>query len=281
MNAYRIRRRLPVALAAILAILAVIAAGAGSAAAASAHFGQLTRFGKRAKQGDEADPTPDEYLAGQGGDAEAEESHYAIGVDPKEGDDVFVLDEPIKSKEEKLEGGERFQIKRHIRIQKFDSSTGTFLATTSTFTVTSPEVEEEEDTEAESISNIAVDPEREVFYVLVGEPRKIELLPDQEARVATALYAFKTKQEGNKLVPAEHADKDGVEGLLAGPSELRAESTEAGAALIEPAGITVDPKTGEIIILAHIDEHGAEKDEIGKDHFVLQRVSDEGKLGER
>jgi hypothetical protein len=277
MNAYRIRRCLPIALA---AILAVIAAGAGSAGAASAHYGQLARFGKRAKQGDEADPTPDEYLAGQGAGAEAEESHYAIGVDPKEGDDVFVLDEPIKLKEEKLGGGERFQIKRHIRIQKFDSSTGTFLATTSTFTVTSPEVEEEEDTEAESISNIAVDPERKVFYVLVGEPRKVELLPDREARVATALYAFKTEQIGNKLVPAEHADKDGVEGLLAGPSELQAESKEAGAALIEPAGITVDPKTGEIIILAHIDERGAEKDEIGKDHFVLQRVGDEGKLGE-
>jgi hypothetical protein len=274
MTPHRTPWRLLVAVAALLAIMAVTTA---EASAASGAFGQLAQFGERANQGkSESEPTAAGKIAGAKKSAEIE-SHNAIGVDPEEGNDVFVLDEPVVPKETTIKSLEVDTIKRYVRIQKFTPSGG-FVTATKTFTVTSPEVEEEEDLlEAESLSNIAVDPSRGVIYVLAEEPRRYELVKDKEAPVASALYAFKT----STLAPAENADKEGVEGLLVGPSELQAESETAGAPLLEPHGITVDPTTHEVIILGHVAESGAEKDSIAEDHFALQRVSDAGTLGEK
>jgi hypothetical protein len=262
-------------LATLGALLVALAACAGSADAAG--FGEVARFGARAEQGTEASPTKKNFLAGSGKKTEAGEERYAIGVDPEEGNAIFVLDEPIKLKEKEVKSGdELFTTERHVRIQKFSGSTHEAVAAR-TFNVASPEVEEEEEHETESFSNIAVDPARKVLYVLATEPRKWDLPEDKESPAATTLYAFKTEASGEELVPAEHT----TEGVLAGPKVLDAESDEAGKPLLQPRGITIDPATGEVIILAHIDESGSSKDELAKDHFVLQRITDKGELGER
>jgi|HubBroStandDraft_2_1064218.scaffolds.fasta_scaffold04867_2 hypothetical protein len=270
----------------LFATLAVVLAGCASgvfcASSSASAFGELTRFGARQEQLPSTGTPLAGGIAGKAkegprfGETElpGPEINYAIGVDPSEGNAVFVLDEP-KEPEEKEVGG-RDTVTRHLRIQKFNPLTKDVEAKVE-FTVTSPVNEEEsvEEIEFEQFSNIAVDSESGVLYVLSEEPRKWNTNKDVEAPVATTLFAFNTKELGF----APHT----TEGVLAGPEALKAESTVAGDALIEPRGIAVDPKTHEVVILAHEDSKGEKEDDIEKpgDHFVLQRVSDEGKLGER
>jgi Immunoglobulin I-set domain len=270
-------------LATLGVLLAACASSVCCASASASTFGELARFGARQEQL----PSTGTPLAGgitgkakegpRFGEEElpGPEINYAIGVDPSEGNAVFVLDEP-KEPEEKEATGERDTVTRHLRIQKFNPATKGVEAKVE-FAVTSPVNEEEsvEEIEYEQFSNIAVDAETGVLYVLSEEPRKWNTNKDEEAPVATTLFAFNTKELGF----APHT----TEGVLASSEALKAESTVPGAALIEPRGIAVDPKTHEVIILAHEDSKGEKVDDIGKagDHFVLQRVSDEGKLGER
>lgn len=277
MNLYRTPRHF---LATLGALIAVGAAGCASASAST--YGELTRFGARQEQLPDTGTPVSGGIAGKAKEGERHgeelpgpEVNYAIGVDPNEGNAVFVLDEP-KEPEEKELPKERDSVTRHVRIQKFNPATKAVEATRE-FTVTSPPNVEEsvEEIEGEEFSNIAIDAETGVLYVLSEERRQTKTKPDEEAPVATTLYAFNTKELGF----APHTS----EGVLANSEALKAESTATGAALIEPRGIAVDPKTHEVIIVAHEDSKGEKIDEVEKpvDHFVLQRVSDEGKLGER
>jgi Immunoglobulin I-set domain len=284
MTPHRNFRHLIVALGVLLAM-----ATAASTASATTGYGELTRFGAREEQL-KTGTLKKGFLAGQAKEEEGAETYppeinYSIGVDPSEQNAVFVLDEPDEPAEIEVEETKKHStlaIERHVRIQKFDSSTGQATASRE-FIVTSPKIYEEDEAERneEEFSDIAVNPTTGVLYVLSEERRKEGLKRDEEAAVATTLFAFNTKG----LEPAEHTKtENGVEGVLAGPAALEAESETAGKPLIEPRGITVDPKTGEIIILAHDDEGSAKgEDELASthDHFLLQRVSDEGKLGER
>jgi hypothetical protein len=262
-------------LLALLATLLIFMALGTTGASATTGFGEVGRFGERVGQkSDKEAPTLGVLAGAKKGE---EPLHYAIGVDPSEGNDVFVLDEPNVPKETHKD--ELCTTTRQVRIQKFTPS-GSPLASV-TFAVTSPEVEpsggECEDSEVEDFSNIAVDPETGVVYVLSTEPREAGLTADAEAPAATTLYAFKTKESGKELVSATPDS----EGVLANAATLGAESDEPGKALLEPRGITVDPKTHEVVILGHIDEKGAAQDEIANDRFALQRVTDEGHLGQR
>ena len=74
---------------------------------------------------------------------------------------------------------------------------------------------------------------------------------------ASTLYSFKTAE----LAPA-------------GETHLEPQSNTPGVALLEPQGITVDPATEEVIVLAHVDTTGSSNDSLKAegDHFVLQRV---------
>jgi hypothetical protein len=282
MNLHRFLRHLLAALGALLVATAVAAA----TASAASPYGELTRFGEWGKQGEKINkPTEFGRLAGQDEeeDLSSDERNYAIGVDPDEENAVFALDEPVKPKETEVDHDEQVETEHHLRIQKFtfNSTKKAYEATASvSFDITSPQVEEEEDLEAEQFSNIAVDPSRGVLYVLAEEPRAYTHTQDKEAPVATTLYAFKTKESGKELVPATGTEAGGV---LVNATKLQAESSEPGKPLIDPRGIAVDPSTGEVIILAHIDEGKNEKDEISNpsDHFVLQRVKDNGELGKR
>jgi hypothetical protein len=267
---------------ATLGVLIAVAAGCCASASAST-YGELTRFGARQEQLPDTGTPVSGGIAGKANEGERDgeelpgpEVNYAIGVDPKEGNAVFVLDEPKEPEEKWLNSKEEQDtVTRHVRIQKFNPATKAVEATRE-FTVTSPpnEAESLEEIEGEEFSNIAIDAETGVLYVLSEERRKYNSNKDHEAPVATTLYAFNTKELGY----APHT----TEGVLADATALQAEST-SGAALIEPRGIAVDPTTHEVIIVAHEDSKGEREDDVAKswDHFVLQRVSAEGKLGQR
>jgi hypothetical protein len=267
MNPHRSTRNLLVTLGLTLGVVV----GFGAASASAASYGELLRFGERKNQGS----APFGNLSGA--KKEEEPLHYAIGVDPTE-NAVFVLDEPVAAKEVGDAKTETCHTERHVRIQKF-SATGTAMASVS-FIVDSPQIEEGHcaESEPEDFSNIAVDPEKGVLYVLAEEPREAAQTIDFEAPAASALYAFKTKESGKELLPAEHANS---EGLLASAATLQAESATAGQALLEPHGIAVDPATHEVIILAHVDQTGTATDEFANDRVALQRVTSEGELGQR
>jgi hypothetical protein len=192
-------------------------------------------------------------------------------------------------------------VERHFRLQKFKAnSSGVYEAVASTeFSEKLPVFEQEpfEDPSAlrseQTIEGIAVDPSRERVYLLsVDERRKapdairakfsqFPQTPEAEAHEleASQLYAFSTKESGSKLQPE---GKSGTP-VLTGRSEIGAESSAAGAALLEPAGITVAPASGDVIVLAHIDTKGEAKDQVHNawDHYVLQQITPAGALGER
>ncbi len=276
MNLSRSSRHLLVSLVCLLAAMAVAASAANATG-----YGQLARFGERGVQGKSAsDPTQNGKLAGlskkksvfEGNEAPS----YAIGVDPEEGNDVFVLDEPAEPSENKIKGTETDSIERTVRIQKFTSS-GTFVAETTFKVVSPPNEEEEADNEEEAFSNIAIDPADGVLYVLSADPREsseTEEAPDEEVSAATTLYAFNT----SNLSPAAHT----TAGVLANKTALEAESETPGVPLLEPRGIAFDPKSKAVVILGHEDPTGETEDDLEEDHYELLAVGTEtGKVEKR
>jgi hypothetical protein len=177
---------------------------------------------------------------------------HAFGVDPTD-NSAYVGDEPT--------AGE-------YRVQKL-SVTGQFLASAS-FKPANPI----------ALEGIAVDPGRERVYVLAVAFRGVGAAIDPSMRVAGTLYAFKTKQTGEKLESAVGgASKEAEEGVLASPGTLAAESEVQGHALLEPGGIAVDPSTHDVIIMGSEDQ-GA-KAGVPQLRVALERVSAEGALGSR
>jgi len=137
--------------------------------------------------------------------------------------------------------------------------------------------------EVPPIEGIAVDPKAKRVYLLAVDTRKKTLAQDKETSVgselfvASTLYAFSTQESGESLVGA------GTEGpskeILTGPEALHSQSETAGAAILQPRGITVDPETGEAIIFGHVDPSKAALDSLSSDHYALQRVHADGTLG--
>jgi PKD repeat protein len=280
-NKLRVLGTLPLALALALLVLA------GGSRAQAATYGELTRFG----------------VAGHNGVSGAlneEGRTLLLGVDSHD-DSVYVLDEPELEHEGTLEKGHlEVNITRHLRLQKFTSTGGSYSFNASrAFEETTGRPPhripfEVEDTENDSLAveGIAVDPGLQRVYVLAVDWRSYERKVDKLSHagssskfalpVASTLYAFSTVPSGGKLVPAPGTKtvSGKGEGVLAGPEDLKAQSDEVGAALLEPAGMTVDPVSHDVIILAHVDEAGGEIDDITKasDHYVLQRVNSKGEI---
>src|SRR6201999_2520554 len=133
-----------------------------------------------------------------------------------------------------------------FRIQKF-TATGTFVASVT--------LKFKPSQRTEGIEGIAIHPALKRLYVLTIYEREEDSAVDGEEFVAGALYAFDTEAVGTTLVPAQGTDGEGV---LASDSVLHAQSEVTGdpaeAALLEPAGIAVDPTTHDVIIVGHEDE---------------------------
>ncbi len=241
--------RIRLALLVLAACVLTLAAGAAQASAAP--YGELLRFGK---------------AGNKSGQFEFNAKEHALGVDTSDGNSVYVADQ-FK------EGNKQTE----YRIQKF-SSTGTVLGS-ATFSV---ENEAGEGGAPDGVEGIAVDPSLKRVYVLVVYERLEEKGPkglirlDPELDAAGILYAFSTTPNGSKeLVPAEGT----TNGVLASLETLhaQAEVTENPAAspLLEPAGIAVDPKTKDVIIVGQEDQ--------GEEEMLIaaQRVHSNGTLGAR
>jgi PKD repeat protein len=168
----------------------------------------------------------------------------AIGVDQST-NAVYVVDGPSK---------------KEFRLQKFELQSGKWVATAERkFKPSLPR-------EA-GIEGVAVDSATGRVYVLVLEQRSEKAKVDPEVVAAGALYAFST----TTLEPAEGT----TGGVLAGPEVLQPASETAGVALLEPVGITADPTTGDVIVLAYEDTTG----EAEEHRVVLQRIKSNGTLG--
>jgi PKD repeat protein len=306
------RVMLKATLALALCVLALVATTATAAGATSERYGEITRFGLGAPNG-----TPgalnDEHRARLLGVDPTDNSAYVLD-EPSEEQQAEVKIKRGKpgcpEEEEETEPCEIAvgPITRQFRLQKFAAAGGKYSAVASTvFAEEAPapagakkpsgeELEAASRFEEEvgrsrglAVEGVAVDPALGRVYVLTADFRLPSLPIDNAAAeapanerkallVASTLYAYSTHAEGPELKPAV-----GGSPVLASSATLGAQSTVAGQALLEPAGITVDPETHDVIVLAHVDEAGSAEDHIESagDHFVLQRIHDDGALGAR
>ena len=174
---------------------------------------------------------------------------HAFGVDRSEGNNVFIASEPSAGQ---------------YTVKEF-SEGGTLLGSV-TFTPPAAEFPEK----ARGIEGIAIDEKEERAYVLISTLDAVSIRGDETS--AGALYAFSTKPTGKALVHAPGITN--TEGLFASTATLHATSKTAGGSsadpLLEPAGITVDPTTHEVIILG-FDEESTKFPEAP--HVALQRVA--------
>jgi PKD repeat protein len=261
---------------------------------AGAEYGEVTRIG-----GKSAGTIDGQFTA---------ERTRLLGVDPTAApthNSVYVLDEPEKFSQtkEEVKPCEENEITgkcvvvgvgpitRHFRIQKFTASEkGAYaFAGSIHFNETAPEPQAlSRATFGGGVEGIAVDPELKRLYVLTADNRQKGIGVDSRSPsgagvlAASTLYAFSTtgEKEGKegKLVPAAGTTGEGVL-----TSALEAQSKTAGKALLDPTGITVDPKTHDVVVLGHVDEAGGETDDVaaGADHYALQRIKSDGTLGAR
>ncbi len=231
-------------------IAGVLAIGCALVPAANAGtYGEITHFGSR----------------GEGeGQFEGSLEANAIGVDPRD-NSVYVVDLP----------GEKAAAKNEFRLQKFKDNAGKYeLAATVVFKPVNDEPEE-----TDVVEGVAVNTAENRVYLLSAEERNAAKVGEVDPSVdaATQIFAFSTVESGKTLVPASGTPSEGKEaGVLVGPKALNTLSTTRGQALLEPAGIAVDPKTGDVIILGEEDKGGSEGEQI-----ALQRVSSTGVLGAR
>jgi PKD domain len=301
------------ALFVVLCVLALLVP-ASAASAASERWGEITRFGLGAAGGTPGDLN-DEHRTRLLGVDPTDNSAYVLDEpsEEEEAEKKIKVGQPGCPEEPEEPEQEPCEISigpitRHFRLQKFAATGGKYSAVASAaFAEEAPapaggkkptgaELElaakfEEEVLRSRglAVEGIAVDPALGRLYVLATDFRQPTLSVDSAGveaplnerkalPVAATLYAYSTHAQGTALTPAVGANP-----VLVGPAALGAQSTAPGQALLEPAGITVDPETHDVIVLAHIDEAGAAQDNLQSsgDHFVLQRIHDTGALGAR
>jgi hypothetical protein len=228
----------------------LVLAGFASAPAWAESYGELLRF-KGVGTG-----------STEGHEFELEEETHAFGVDPAEGNSIFVGDEKTTESE------------GVFRIQKY-SHTGAYEAEVTL----KPDKKLPTGIEGvEDLDGIAVDSSKGIIYVLVTYAREEDDTIDRGKEVAGAVYAYKTtpekiinkKGKEESLLPSATANS---EGLLGTVETLQSASETQGKALLEPGGIAVDPVTHEVMILGHVEETG------GVTHVALARMSEAGTLG--
>jgi PKD repeat protein len=219
----------------LIAMALLVLAAAIPAAAGADSYGEVARFGSAG--------------VGNGQFKEAGAETVAFGVDPTD-NSVYVGDKPAA---------------HTARIQKL-SLTGTFLGAATL------EVKGEET----AIEGVAIDPVLHRFYVLVVQTRSSANAVDPEVTAAADLYAFSTEaseKEGKKVL--EPAAGTAEHGVLASNTALKPQSTTTGVALLEPAGLAVDPTTHDIILAGREDQGGEEL------RTALERISSAGAVGAR
>jgi PKD repeat protein len=238
-------------------------------------YGELTRFGSEGSNPGELSET----------------GALALGVDPRD-NSVYVLDQLKEEFPEKTT-----EDIRTFRLNKFVPSpvTGEY-----SFSASIEFTESSQDASPDGffggmpgVDGLAVDPGNDRVYLLVADLREEKDKHDIKTSntydgkavfVAANLYAFSTIENGSKLVPAT-GENINSEGVLVGPTTFNAQSSASGKALLEPHGITVDPETNEVIVLAHVDDNATppETDEVhsADDHYVLQRINEKGQLTSR
>ncbi len=229
----------------VLAGLLMLAAVMSTQASAAGSYGELLRFngvGTGATKGHKFD---------------LEEEVHSFGVDPSDDNSIFVGDEKSEASEE------TFRLQKYTSAGAFQGEAvlkpgGTHLPTGVSY--------------VEDLDGVAVDPANEIVYLLVTYARSNNDAIDFSKEVAGAIYAFSTKPNGShELVPAKDANQ--TTGLLTSIEALKANSETQGQALLEPSGITVDPKTHEAMVLGEVDKGSSE----GM-HVALDRVSEAGAL---
>jgi hypothetical protein len=234
----------------LTSLLAALLVGATLASASAwAGYGEVSRFNGKGTGG----------TAGKAFNL-SEETH-AFGVDQTDGS-VYVGDE---------RGGEESE---KYRIQKY-SNTGAFAGEA---LLEQSEASLPSGIEGLSgIEGVAIDHQEGVFYVLVDYHRDDTDAVDPNKEVAGALLAFNTTPAGGKLVPAAGTKEEGnLVGVLASGAALSANSETQGQALIEPAGIALDPSTHDVVILGRSDEGS-----VSGEHEALARISKSGAVDTR
>jgi hypothetical protein len=178
---------------------------------------------------------------------------HNFAIDPKTGD-LFVADEFF-------EGVHNF-----ARVQKFGPK-GEFLAE-NRFALTV--------TTAAELGGIAIDAATNRLYVLVNETRPGEeetVVYDPELTAADTIWSLSTEETSEKLKEQKQLTKEA--------GELKPLSEEPKAALVDPAGIAVDRKTHDVVILGQQDESTLKGS--GEEQFraAVERVHADGTLGPR
>ena len=240
-----------------VSVVLLMALSADASAAETTGYGELTRFGLPASGGRQGEAKANEL---------SEARTISIGVDPAEENSVFVLEE---RKEPELKE-EAKQSTRFFRLKKFTASVSKGKTTYSeaasqTFEEASPHLLSTDLHAKQPVVNgLAVDAKSGRLFLLTSDLRaeadtidRTEGEGGEEAvNAASTLYAFKTAE----LAPA-------------GETHLEPQSDTPGVALLDPQGITVDPVSEEVIVLAHVDQAGTPNDslEAASDHFVVQR----------
>lgn len=183
----------------------------------------------------------------------------AFGVDPTD-NSVYIAGE------EGVENSGKFRLQR-FKMNPAAKAGGELLSTVK-FQPPAEPAGKLEETEP-GIEGIAIDHAKNRIYVLVRYERAEE--PFSRDYAATLLYAFELNAS-NELVDASGTS----EGILTGFSTLKPASTEttaAGAALLEPTGIAVDPVNHSIEILAEVFT--------GARHIAVQEILEDGAAGKR
>lgn len=234
------RVRAPVRAIPLVTALLLALGMACSCAAGAQSFGQVLRF-------------PGKGTSGSGGSEfqlEGEEAH-AFATDPATGR-VYV------GTESKLESEE-------LLVQAY-SATGAYEGKALIKNPLAPKGVEA----LEAYEGFGVDPDGERIYVLVNYKRAAEAPADPGKQAAGVLYALKSAPNGGrKLEPAEGTGK---EGLFGSEETLEGNSNVQGKALLEPGGLAVNPKSGEVLVLGTIDEGE------GDLHAAVDHVSSSGAL---
>jgi hypothetical protein len=231
----------------LVALAGVVLLACATAVAADASYGEIGHFG-------ELGSGPGQFNPGES---------PAIGVDPRN-NSVYVVDQPNPEKEDEF------------RIQKFEATEpGKYKAVASM--IFKPHDDEGEE-EGDLLEGVVVDTHLNRVYVLASEVRRPEKVKiDGQDEAASQLFAFSTKQSGEKLVPAEGTSTEkGEEGVLAGTKVLQPLSNKAGTSLLEPTGIAVDEHEGDDILIV-----GQEQKVEGEARVAVQQVKPTGELGER
>jgi PKD domain len=170
---------------------------------------------------------------------------HNFAVDPETGD-LFIVDEFAEG------------VKNFGRIQEF-SPKGEFLAESRVqLTVTT----------AVELGGLAIDAAAKRVYLLVNETRPPEEeIFDPELKAADRLFSFSTESNASKELKEKKVTE--LNGLA-----------EKGA-LLDPAGIAVDPTTHDVVILGQQDEStkpGSGEEEL---RAAVERVHSSGTVGAR